>query len=158
MVSTPNILNLKERIDELEVAMGEHPLKKDGTWRHVFTPGLYTRTILLEAGDRAISKIHRTKHQFILVLGVVSVWVEGKGWELYEAPMFGITEPGTRRIMIAHSDVLWTTIHATEVCPENDSEEAVLEAVRKIEEQIIEPNPEVIELKEKRRALCHTQQ
>jgi hypothetical protein len=36
------------------------------------------------------------------------------GVEILEAPHFGITEPGTKRLMEIVEDIEWYTVHATE--------------------------------------------
>ena len=56
-------------LDELISAMESHPLRKDAAdfpTFHRFTPGLYSRTVLLRAGESAVSRVHKTEHQFVL--------------------------------------------------------------------------------------------
>ena len=93
---------------------------------HRFTPGLYTREIFMPKGTFIISKIHKTEHPFVIVKGVVSVWVEGVGVKKFEAPYVGITKPGTRRILFIHEDCSWLTFHATDKTTPEDAEEDVI--------------------------------
>lgn len=86
------------------------------------------------------SKKHMTTHPFTISEGKVSVYTEKDGVITYEAPYSGITTPGTRRVLFNHSEVRWTTFHQTNVLPENDSPEAIMEAVARIEAEIIEPH------------------
>ena len=94
---------------------------------HRFLPGMYIREIHMPAGAVLTSKIHKTEHPFVVTKGVVSVWSVNEGTAVYKAPHFGITKPGTRRVLLVHEDVVWITFHA---CTE--------ETVEEVEERIIE--------------------
>lgn len=101
---------------------------------HHFIPGYYLREIHIPAGALIISKKHGTTHSFSISQGVVSVWQEETGWMTLHAPCSGITMAGTRRALIVHEDVVWTTAH-----PRRNDETTV----DQIEERIIikEENP-----------------
>lgn len=86
----------------------EQPLK------HHFAPGLYAREILLLKGSLTVSKMHKTCHLHVIVKGRISVWIEGVGVKTFTAPHVGITYPGTRRIIYAHEDTIFMTMHPTE--------------------------------------------
>lgn len=95
---------------------------------HRFTPGLYVRECTMPKGALVISKIHKTEHPFVISRGDISVWIEGVGVQRFVAPFTGITKPGTRRVLVAHEETVWTTFHPT---GETD--------VARIEAAIIEP-------------------
>jgi len=80
---------------------------------HRFTPGLYSRQILMPAGSLVASRIHKTEHPYVISKGDISVWTREDGLVRLKAPHTGITRPGTRRILFAHEDTVWTTFHAT---------------------------------------------
>lgn len=82
--------------------------------QHFFTPGLYTRQIFIPKGTYLTSKVHKTAHPYIISVGEISVFIEDEGEVLLKAPHMGITLPGTRRVLFAHTDVVWTTFHATD--------------------------------------------
>ena len=82
--------------------------------RHFFTKGMYARECHIPENTRITSQIHKTEHQYILSQGVCSVFIDGVGIELISAPFHGITKAGTRRVIIAHSDLIWTTFHPTD--------------------------------------------
>ncbi len=128
-----------ERTDELEAELTAFP-KADCPLEHTFTPGLYSRSIFMPQGIVVVSRIHKTEHQFIISKGSVLVRVNTNEWQRLKAPFLGITKAGTRRILVIEEDCVWTTLHPTSVQPDNENEEAILEAVNKIEEQIIEPH------------------
>ena len=81
---------------------------------HTFTPGLYGRRFTMPAGTLLTSKIHNSEHQFVILSGCVSVWTKEDGCIDLVAPHNGITKPGTRRLIIAHTDTVWMTFHATD--------------------------------------------
>lgn len=87
--------------------------KKDYPTTHTFTKGLYCRQIFMPAGDLVISEIHETQYQFVVLMGSISVWTWPKGWNRIEAPFAGVTEPGTRRILLIHEDCVFQTYHPT---------------------------------------------
>ena len=102
-----------EFVDGVEAAMLEAYPRIAPETRHIFTPGMYSRTICMLAGDLITSKIHKTEHQFVVQCGSVSVWTKENGVITLHAPYHGITYPDTRRILFVHTDCVWTTFHPT---------------------------------------------
>jgi hypothetical protein len=96
---------------------------------HRFTPGLYIREIHIPAGTVSTTKIHKKEHPFVISKGEVSVWTEDGGVQKMVAPFTGITTPGTRRIIFAHTDVVWVTFHTTDKTD-----------LKEIESEVIEPH------------------
>jgi len=87
---------------------------KEAPLKHVFTPGLYTRTIFMPANLFVTSMIHRTEHPFMVSKGVCLVYIEGKNeWKKISAPYLGITKAGTRRLLMILEDTIWSTFHPT---------------------------------------------
>ncbi len=106
---------------------------------HHFTPGLYAREIFMPARSIVVSRIHKTEHPFVVSKGRCYVYNEkGEAVEIV-APYFGVTMPGTRRVLYMIEDTVWTTFHPTD-----------LTDVREIEAEIIEPhlNPLLSEVTE----------
>jgi hypothetical protein len=135
-----------EKIDELESLMIENFPLVHCPLNHRFTDGLYVREIFMPAGSLITSKIHKTQHQYFILQGSVSVWID-EGQEQYlEAPYIGVTEPGTRRVLYVWEDCIWATSHPN---PEN-------ETLEQIEERIIEKHDNPLlenELKDKLKEL-----
>ena len=132
------------QVDSIELAMQRNGII-DIDIRHYFTKGLYCREMFVPAGVMLTSKIHRTEHPYIISMGSVSVVKkDDNGEDIYgdymEAPYFGVTYKGTRRVIYAHTDTIWTTIHPTTVIPKSDSEEDILAAALEVEDIIIEPH------------------
>ena len=115
------------RFDELETRMAELPQVRLPL-NHLFTPGLYIREAFLPAGTCCTSKIHKTEHPFVISMGRVTVWsgIPGEAPQEFGAPYTGITKPGTRRVIHAHEDTIWSTFH-----PTNETD------IAKIEDEII---------------------
>lgn len=115
-------------INALEGELAELP-QRHLSLNHLFTPGLYVREIFIPKGTLCTSKIHRTEHPFVISRGEISVWTPESGVVHYAAPFTGVTKPGTRRVLFAREDTIWSTFHPT---TETD--------LKRIEEQIIEPH------------------
>lgn len=117
-----------EQIDALEATLSQCE-QIDHHITHRFTPGMYIRQIIMPAGSIYTSKIHKTEHPFTMLKGLCSVKsVDGK-WRHMKAPWFGVTKPGTRRVLVIHEETVWLTYHPTH---ETDLE--------KIEAELIEPH------------------
>lgn len=100
------------RIDELEAVMAANYPAVECPLTHVFTEGLYSREIFLPAGSLATSKIHKTEHPFVVSKGKILVSIDKGEWVQLEAPYIGVTKAGTRRVVYAVEDTVWTTFHA----------------------------------------------
>jgi quercetin dioxygenase-like cupin family protein len=120
---------LNHSIDELEAVMLDNFPVIDCPVTHRFTDGMYVREIFMPAGAFITSKIHKTQHQFFILKGKATVWIDGVE-ETIEAPYIGITEPGTRRVLLVLEDCIWATSHPN---PNN-------ETLEQLEERIIEKN------------------
>jgi hypothetical protein len=139
-------------VDDIERAMIERGGSVNGEQFpvvHRFVPGMYIREIHMPAGSVLTSKIHKTEHPFVIMKGVVSVWSLNEGSVLYRAPYFGITEPGTRRVLMVHEDTVWITFHVGEE-----------ETVEEVEDRIIEKrhNPRIQTALDRRNLVCLGQQ
>lgn len=79
--------------------------------KHIFTEGVYAREIFIPAGILVIGKIHRHEHLNFISKGSVTVVTEFGGVEHLTAPCTMVSPIGTKRVLIAHEDTTWTTIH-----------------------------------------------
>ena len=101
-----------QKIDALERKMLAECAPIDFPLMHIFSPGLYVRAIFNPAGSLITTRIHKTEHPFIVAKGRARVLIPGHGVEEIEAPYVGITKAGTRRVILAVTDVVWITCHA----------------------------------------------
>ncbi len=101
---------IQQKIYALQAAVTELP-EVNCPLQHLFAPDVYIRTIFIPAGTCIVGKIHKHAHANILSQGQVTVVTEGGGVEHLEGPVQMVSEPGTKRAVYAHTDVVWTTIH-----------------------------------------------
>lgn len=104
------ILNLEARLkNEPGSFIGDSevcPLK------HTFAPGVYVREIFIPKGTLIVGKLHKHAHPNFLMSGDVSVLTE-EGPKRLRGPMSMISPAGTKRVVYAHEDTVWITIHVT---------------------------------------------
>lgn len=115
-------------VDDLEAAMRtqyqiEIPVV------HRFADHVYAREITIPAGTLLTGKIHKTRQLNIISAGSIQVWEEGRPTRRIDAPHSFISEAGARRVGLALTETVWTTIHGTD---ETD--------IDRLEAELIEPH------------------
>lgn len=90
-----------------------------------FADGLYARQVTMKRGTFLTSKIHLKEHFAFVLTGDVSVWTD-QDYQRVKAPQVIVTQPGTKRVLLAHEDTVWITVHA---CNAKTVEEAEAELV-----------------------------
>lgn len=108
-------LTYRQRLDMLEYALWQLPNKKTGDQfqiKHYFSDGIYMRELFIPAGDLIVGKIHKTRHLSIMSKGDKSMMTEF-GITRIQSPYVEESMPGMKRAGYAHTDTVWTTIHAT---------------------------------------------
>jgi len=113
MDSLSPILKIKSKMDIFEAENAKLP-QVVCPLVHRFTDGMYIREIHMPAGIVVTSRIHKTQHPYVITMGVCEVVKEDGTHELLKAPHTGITEKGTRRVLLIHEDTVWTTFHITD--------------------------------------------
>lgn len=127
-----------ELLDAVELQMHNHGVV-DIPITHVFTPGLYTRSMVdVPPGTYLLSYNHITEHQFIMSKGQIVIYTKEEGMKLVVAPYLGKTYPDTRRLAKTYDYVTWTSIHPTHIYPASDSQDDIDFAVKQVEEEIFE--------------------
>lgn len=81
--------------------------------KHSFGDGIYVREIFIPQGTVLTGKIHKHKHPNFLMRGEVVVVTEGGGMEHLQGPLAMISPAGTKRAVVALTDVWWITVHGT---------------------------------------------
>ena len=81
--------------------------------KHTFCKNQYVREIFNPAGQILITKIHKVEHPFFLLKGEMSILSE-EGEVNISAPYYGITPVGTKRVIYAHTDCTFVTVHPTD--------------------------------------------
>ena len=84
--------------------------------RHTFSQGSYARELLLPKGLVIIGKVHRHAHLNIVSRGKVIVYTTDGLMQIdaTDHPVTFESSPGTKRVVYALEDTVWTTIHLTE--------------------------------------------
>jgi hypothetical protein len=113
----PHPLASREGILHMEAMMMASPLcenwEPDFPLTHRFADGVYAREMLIPEGSYIIGKIHRFGHLNVITKGEVSVLTEF-GVDHLVAPCTFVSKPGTKRVVYAHEDTVWTTFHGTQ--------------------------------------------
>lgn len=115
---TPALVHSRrDRILDLECALSSHPEAYDmhefnvGKVTHHFASGVYGRELFIPKGNVIVSKIHKAKTFNVIAKGVIAVICPHKGYNVYEGPHCFVSEPYTKRVVIAIEDTLWITGH-----------------------------------------------
>jgi len=76
-----------------------------------FADGLYARQVTMQKGAIVTSRIHLKEHFAFIMTGDISVWTD-EDYQRFKAPCVLTTKPGTKRVLQAHEDTVWITVHA----------------------------------------------
>lgn len=79
-----------------------------------FAPGVYVRVIKIPAGTWLIGKTHKTEHLNICLSGKGRVFIAGKEYHL-NGQAFIKSFPGEKKLFDVSEEMLWATIHATDI-------------------------------------------
>lgn len=81
--------------------------------QHYHSKGVYAREMKLDQGTLIVGKIHKYENLNILSAGEVTV-ISIDGCVRVKAPYTIVASPGAKRIIYAHEECVWTTIHGTD--------------------------------------------
>lgn len=125
----PEIINKPSRqvVEALQREMLKLPQIELET-SHLFADGMYARVLPRPAGCLIVGKVHKREHFYICAKGKVRVTTDA-GVRDIEAGTVLISQPGTKRAVLALEDSICLTIHRTD---KTDLDE--------IEAEIIEPD------------------
>jgi quercetin dioxygenase-like cupin family protein len=137
----PNELPIDpDKMFHLERALATLP-QADFKLVNRFLDGLYARQVTLPKGCLLTSKVHLRQHLAFILTGDVSVWTD-QDFQRVKAPQVIVTEPGTKRVLFAHEDTTWITVHASKA-----------KSVEEAEAELVCNDPEMIE---RARQQCHS--
>jgi len=119
--------SLDEKLDQLDAALIAHPNRLANMLRvDEFPPGLYVRTVVLEAGSVITTRIHKVDHPYFLSSGLIEVIANDGTIQRVRGPARGTTKKGTRRAIRTIETCVWTTVHPN---PDNITDIEKLEAM-----------------------------
>jgi len=143
---------IREKMLEFEAEFAKVPGAKFNDdcapLKHTFVDGAYIREITMPKGWIFTSKIHKIEHPYFVMKGDCSVLTE-EGMVRIKAPHWGVTKPGTKRVLYMHEETIWATVHSNPTNTKN---------LEEIEEQLIAPSFECFGemlLQNKEEELCH---
>lgn len=121
--------NIREKILSFEEMMRGLPTVMHGDCcplKHTFAHNVYVREIFIPKDMVLVGKIHKHTHPNFLMSGEVSVVTENNGVERLKAPLSMISPAGTKRVVYAHEDTVWITVHVTDKTDIDEIEEEVI--------------------------------
>lgn len=104
------IISFQNALVTLPEAYNMHEFN-EGKIHHHFATGVYGRELFIPKGNIIVSKIHRAKTFNVIASGCISVICPHRGYNTYTGPHCFVSDPFTKRIVIAHEDTLWITSH-----------------------------------------------
>ena len=122
------IVDFEDKLKNSKHVLSQKELHEKNPVKHSFADGCYIREIFNPASELLVTKIHKKEHPFFLMKGKMSILTEN-GIIHVQAPHYGITKPGTKRVIYTHTDCVFITVHATD---QTD--------VAKIEKEVIADN------------------
>ena len=100
--------------DALAASVGAGNLREErGALKHHFLPGVYARELAIPAETIIVSKLHKLPRLCVISKGEVSFTTEF-GTKRVIAPYSEVFPAGSKVALFTHTDVVWTTIHATD--------------------------------------------
>jgi hypothetical protein len=102
-------LSVRAKIEALEAEMDKLPQVEQPV-QHFFADKLYGRVIFNPKDSFIVTKIHKQENISTLISGRLGV-ISENGLEVIEAPKVFVTKPGTKRVLYAQTDVLFSTVH-----------------------------------------------
>src|SRR5215510_8140236 len=109
---------------------------------HHHSEGVYVREFQMPAEHVVVGKEHRTRHLNILVKGRCRVWQPGQPTMELSAdngPVTFESMAGVKKIVLAHTDIVWMTIHATD---ETSQDRLEFEIISPVEQGLLFPELE----------------
>lgn len=140
---------LRASISEIEEMLKNMP-QLEMEIRHHFGKGVYGREMRMPKHSLVVGKIHKYENLNVLSQGIVTV-VSIDGVVKLTAPATFVASPGVKRILFAHSDVVWTNFHGTS---ETDLEKIEAEFIAKDYSEVESITEEELE-KIKEAIICH---
>lgn len=93
--------------------------------KHVFFKGGYARQVTMPSGIIAIGHAHSDECLNIVSKGSVSVLINGEMRKI-SAPATFVSPPYDRKVGYVHEELIWTTVHATDLTQIEDAESKLI--------------------------------
>lgn len=119
----------KANVLDLQKALSTLPQYEAPT-EHYFADGMYCRVVFRPKDCIIVGKVHKKEHFYMVVKGAVAVIQEGTPRKVYKAPSIIVSQPGTKRAVVALEDSVCLTVHRTDKTD-----------LAEIEKELIEDDP-----------------
>ena len=119
MKNSELIVSFRKKLIDIESALME---KVDGVnivaeqdshlfpLKHTFGDSTYARQMSMHRDSWCIGKIHKQDHIWFLLKGKITVVTDGEIVD-HEAPCYTTAKSGAKRLIYAHEDSIFVTIH-----------------------------------------------
>jgi len=121
-----NALATREAVNALQAAMIQHPQVELPT-AHLFHAGMYCRVVEQAAGVLVVGKVHKRPHFFMVVSGTVLITAPPLEPQEITGPRLLLSEPGTKRVIYAVTDVVYMTFHTSRAKTVKGAEDKMVE-------------------------------
>ena len=119
------VAEFEQAVNNHSASLGHNSLHGQNPTKHSFADGQYIREIYNPSGLIIVTKIHNRNHPFFLLQGDMTI-ITDEGQQRIQAPYYGITKAGTKRIIYTHEECVFVTVHATESMDLAEIEEEVI--------------------------------
>lgn len=119
------IVEVEKRLKEIGTTFTEKEKDFFNPLKHKFANGIYVREVFTPAGQLLITEIHKKDNAYFVMKGEITIMSED-GEVTIEAPYYGITKAGTKRIIYVHKDCIFVTVHSTNTKSVKDAEEELI--------------------------------
>lgn len=116
------------KICALERALRELPQLEVETL-HFHAEGMYARVAARPRGALIVGKVHKKEHFYIVTKGSVAVTNGEDAPKIYQAGDVIVSQPGTKRAVMALEDSICMTVHRTDKTD-----------LAEIEDELVEPD------------------
>jgi hypothetical protein len=120
-------LGALDKINKLEDAVSEMSQAGEFETSHFFKGGMYCRRIEIPVNCLIVSKKHKTEHFFIGCYGELLVYDQDKTYILTQG-MVVPSDIGTKRCVLALTDVVCMTVHRVDKDSIDDLENDIVES------------------------------
>ena len=127
------IVKVEDKMKGSKRAIKGKEIEKSNPLKHSFADGCYIREVFNPKGELIVTKIHKVSHPFFLLKGEMTILSED-GEKTIKAPHYGITPAGTKRIIYAHEDCVFVTVHVTD---KKDTKEIEKDIIAKKFEELL---------------------
>ena len=116
---------MRARVEALQAELCKLPQFEPET-EHYFHAGMYCRSVFRPAGVLVVGKVHKKEHFYVVASGTVAVTTDD-GMQEITGPAVLMSQPGTKRAVLALTDATCLTFHVTQAKTPEAAEHELVE-------------------------------